>query len=113
VVVLDVGGSGLGVVAPDPYGTTGPKPGVMGIEDFVGLRGDSGRFSSVKPFRYVGLIRGFDISICRASLSDVLRDPPRKSFLVENLRDRLDPALVGVVAGKEIAGVASSGVGRG
>ena len=58
-------------------------------------------------------MRGLDISICRGSFSLVLRDTPRKSFLVENLRDRLDPALVGVVAGRSTGGLGRSGVGRG
>jgi hypothetical protein len=72
----------------------------------VGLRGDSGLRSSLRPFRYVGLINGFEISICRES-STGLREPPRKSFFVENFRARLDPDVIGV------ATVGRSGVGRG
>lgn len=65
---------------------------------FVGDRGDSGLVrSSATPFRYVGLINGFEISIWR-SASGVFRLPPRKSFFVENLRAREEPVLVvGVV----------------
>ena len=69
---------------------------------------------------YVGDISGFEISICRVS-SLALRDDPRKSFLVENLRARLDPepeVAVEVVVDVEDCcgsrlGVTGSGVGRG
>ena len=76
------------------------------MEDFVGLRGDSGLLSSLIPFKYVGDMSGFEISMARSS--GTLRPPPRKSFLVENLRARLEPVVVVVVLG-----VGKSGVGRG
>ena len=75
---------------------------MIGILVFVGDRGDSGLVrSSVTPFKYVGLIKGLDISICR-SVSGVLRLPPKKSFFVENLRAREEPeVVVGVVRVEE------------
>ena len=50
-------------------------------------------------------MRGLDISMVRSSGG--FRLPPRKSFLVENLRARLEP-VVGAVFG-----VGKSGVGNG
>ena len=71
----------------------------MGMLVFVGLRGDSGRRrSSFTPLRYVGDMSGLDISIARWS-SVFFREPPRKSFFVENLRARLEPVLGGGAAG--------------
>ena len=108
-------GSGLGLVYEYGVEEGTTNPGVIGIEVFVGLLGDSGLLSSLTPFKYVGLINGFEISIVRLSLfSVVLR---RKSFFVENFRARLEPVVVvdvGVVEGAvETSGVGRSGVGRG
>jgi hypothetical protein len=108
-------GSGLGLVYGYAVEEGTTNPGVIGIEVFVGLLGDSGLLSSLTPFKYVGLINGFEISIVRLSLfSVVLR---RKSFFVENFRARLEPVVVvdvGVVEGAvETSGVGRSGVGRG
>jgi len=65
---------------------------------------------------YVGDMSGFEISICRVS-SLALRDDPRKSFLVENLRARLDPEPEVAVEMEDCCGsrlgVTGSGVGRG
>ena len=82
---------------------------MIGIEVFVGDRGLSGL--SVRPLRCEGDMSGLEISMGCWLLSAVFREPPRKSFFVENLRARLEPVeVVGVTAG---GGVGSSGVGRG
>ena len=52
---------------------------------------------------------GLEISMGR-TVSSLRREPPRKSFFVENLRARLEPVDIG---GGAIAGVGGSGVGRG
>jgi hypothetical protein len=115
-VVINCSGSGLGEYAPLPYCDKlgGAKPGVIGVFALVGLRGDSGLLrSSLNPFRYVGLMRGFEISICRESSLALLRLPPLwNSFFVDIFRARLKPELdgAGAITGR---GVGRSGVGRG
>jgi hypothetical protein len=60
------------------------------------------------PLRYVGDMRGLEISMAVRSSTGLRLPPPRKSFLVENLRARLEPPEDGAVDG-----VGRSGVGRG
>lgn len=76
--------------------------------------GDSGLLrSSFSPFRYVGLMRGFEISIWRESSLALLRLLPLwNSFLVDIFRARLKPELDGGAAITG-SGVGRSGVGRG
>ena len=94
------------------YGVGGCNPGVIGIEFLVGLRGLSGLRSSEMLLRYVGDMSGLEISMLLRSDSVGLRLPePRKSFLVENLRARLDPPEEEEVVAA--FGVGKSGVGRG